>query len=64
MKRIHVLTVLVLFIFLLSGFAQGQGFKITKPNAIGGNFVGTHLDGLNKMSSMGPGLEVFLKYNV
>jgi TolA-binding protein len=54
--------VLGLMIFSLT--VHGQGFKITQPSAIGGSFVATHLDGLVKATSAGPGLEVFIRYDL
>lgn len=44
----------------------GQGViqRITHPDAIGGNFIATHLDGLAESTSAGPGVELFLKYSV
>ena len=55
---------MVLIVLGFSTQGMGQGLKLSQPNAVGGSLVGTHLDGLVKSSSMGPGLEVFLKYNV
>jgi len=56
----------IILILLIFGAANvmGQGFKLTQPNAIGGSFVATHLDGLENSSSAGPGLNLFLKYNI
>ena len=57
----------IIMVFLLmvgAANVMGQGFKLTQPNAIGGSFVATHLDGLGESSSAGPGLNLFLKYNI
>jgi len=61
-KSISMFIVLGMVIFSLSAF--GQGFNITKPSAIGGSFVATHLDGLAKATSAGPGLELFIRYDI
>jgi len=43
----------------------GQNFSLTRPDDIGGSFVGTRQDqGQIGSSGMGPGLEMFLKYNL
>jgi tol-pal system protein YbgF len=54
----------ILFICLLQIPASGQDFlyRLAHPDAIGGNIVATHLDGLRESTSAGPGLEIFLKY--
>jgi len=61
MKRIIFFSVFVLLLVGITSQGMGQGFKITQPNAVGGSFVGTHFDGVD---GMGPGLEMFLKYNI
>ena len=64
MKRIFYIGVLVLFMLTLHGSAQGQGLNLTRPDAVGGHFVASHLDGAGGTSGLGPGLELFLKYNL
>ena len=44
--------------------AQGLVYKITHPDAVGGGFVATHIDGAGKSTAFGPGFEVFAKYNM
>ncbi len=56
--------IIVLLLMIWSIQLKGQGFKITQPAAMGGNFVGTHLDGVGETTDAGPGLELFLKYNI
>jgi tol-pal system protein YbgF len=43
---------------------SAQGFKLSQPDEVGGNFSATHLDGLVSSSSCGPGLEAFIRYRV
>lgn len=63
--RRHFFQIIFIFIMmLLIASAYGQGFKITQPNAVGGSFVASHLDGLGGTSGFGPGFEMFAKYNV
>jgi len=63
MKR--CLGIIIVFLLMVGAAnVMGQGFKLTQPNAIGGSFVATHLDGLGESSSAGPGLNLFLKYNI
>jgi tol-pal system protein YbgF len=66
MKRIIYFTVLVIFLSMSTGIIQGQGLQITQPNAVGGSFIATHLDGKDGggISGLGPGLDVFIRYNV
>ena len=61
-KPFSMFLVLGLVIFSLSAF--GQGFKITQPSAIGGSFVATHLAGLSKSTSAGPGFDLFIRYDL
>ena len=55
-----------IFVIASNSFAGGQGLlqKVLQPNGIGGGFVATHLDGLGESSTAGPGVELFLKYNL
>lgn len=63
MKR--CLRIIMIFLLMVGAAnVTGQGFKLTQPNAVGGSFVATHLDGLGESSSAGPGLNLFLKYNI
>jgi len=45
---------------------SGQGFiyKLTHPDAVGGSFVATHIDGVGETTAAGPGIEFFIKYNI
>lgn len=58
-----------LVLCLLTGLAipiHGQVSlqKIFQPDAVGASFNATHLDGLAESMSAGPGIELFLKYNL
>lgn len=57
-------SILIFALAVIPAFGQGFAERLTRPDAIGGSLVGTHLDGLESMSSMGPGLEFFMRYNV
>lgn len=64
MKRSLIFFVFGTFFIGIVVSAVGQGFKITQPTAIGGGLVVTHQDGLGESTAAGPGLELFLKYNI
>ena len=66
MTRSFGLFFAAVFLLLSTVPAEGQFSlqKITQPDAVGGSFVATHLDGLVESNSMGPGFELFLRYNV
>lgn len=65
MKR-YPYIILILICLIVASPNYGQGFfqKITQPDGVGGKFVATHLDGLGASTSFGPGLDVFLRYNL
>ncbi len=65
MKR-YPYILLIIFSLLLTSSNYGQGIfqKITRPDGIGGKIVATHLDGQGGMSAFGPGLDIFLRYNL
>lgn len=65
MKRLMTACTLSL-IFIAVGTASAQGFfyKLTHPDAVGGGFVATHIDGSGESTAFGPGLELFAKYNL
>jgi tol-pal system protein YbgF len=44
--------------------ANGQGLQLNKPTDFGLGLVGVHQDQVAKSSSMGPGIEAFLRYKV
>ena len=56
--------ILIFVLAVIPAFGQGFADRLTHPDAVGGSLVGTHLDGLETMTSMGPGLEFFMRYNV
>ncbi|MBN2029760.1 tetratricopeptide repeat protein [bacterium] len=56
--------IIVLLGVLIHASLNGQGFRLTQPAAIGGSFVATHLDGMPELTDAGPGLELFIKYNI
>ncbi len=62
--RYHIPVIMLLL--CLPMILTGQGFfqKITQPDGVGGKVVATHLDGLGSSTSFGPGLDVFVRYNL
>ena len=62
--RVFAASILIFVLAVIPAFGQGFAHKLIHPDAIGGSLVGTHLDGLVSMSTMGPGLEFFMRYNV
>ncbi len=62
-QRVHIYIVILLCVMIFTPL-KGQGFRIMQPAAIGGSFVATHLDGMPEMTDAGPGLELFIKYNI
>lgn len=57
-------TALFLVCAVMPSHGQSVFDKILQPDAVGGSFVATHLDGLGEASAAGPGLNLFLKYNI
>ncbi len=55
---------LIVMIAGLVGLASAQGFRLNKPDAVGGGLVAVHQDGVGESTSAGAGLEIFLKYNI
>jgi|GEM_PF-350146 len=65
MRRLATaITLSLVFIAVGTAGAQGFFYKLTHPDAIGGGFVATHIDGAGESTAFGPGLEVFAKYNL
>lgn len=64
MKR--VLTTVILVCILVQSAAYSQGFftRLTQPDEVGGNVVATHKDALGESTSFGPGIELFIKYDI
>ncbi len=62
-RRVNLYIVVLLCVILFTSL-KGQGFRLTQPAAIGVSFVATHLDGMPEMTDVGPGLELFIKYNI
>ena len=66
MRRFVGCLAAALLLYCAGGSAQGQSVfdRILKPDAVGGSFVATHLDGLGETSAAGPGLNIFIKYDL
>lgn len=65
MKRILEFIICAIVITGVISVAYADEFKITQPDAVGGGFVGTRQDqGQVGTSGLGPGIELFLKYNL
>ncbi|MBN1782694.1 tetratricopeptide repeat protein [bacterium] len=63
MKRIILWSILLLQTGLVA--AENEGFNLFHPDALGGQFVGTRKDATQIPSSgVGPGLSVFLRYDL